>query len=166
MSPAYLLLPAAALLALMISRRTRSEGWAPGWGLEELTVTSTGLPNNPPARIIPELQRLTRVVLAPLERAVGTRPRVTSGYRSPDVNRAVGGSSSSDHLRGRALDLVVPGLDAEQLAREIHRAGIPYDQLIWYAPSRGGHVHIGVRESNRRQALEAPASGGYRIWRP
>ena len=70
------------------------------------------------------------------------------------------------HVRGEAADIKVPGTSSEEVVRVLVHSGIPFDQAIWYAPERGGHVHVSytARRANRRQTLHAPASGGYIGW--
>ena len=62
-----------------------------------------------------------------------------------------------------AVDIKVDGMSAQELAAFILRSGLPVDQVIWYAPERGGHVHLSYTRAraNRRQAMHAPAGGGY-----
>lgn len=135
--------------------------------LAELTVSSAakrlGLDNTPTPDAEQALQFLTTYVLDPLRQALGPRMRVTSGYRSPAVNEAVDGSATSQHMKGEAVDLVVDGIASDRVAALIVKSGIPFDQLIWYAPERGGHVHVSLsaQRANRGQVLHAPAAGGY-----
>ncbi|HET6497248.1 MAG TPA: D-Ala-D-Ala carboxypeptidase family metallohydrolase, partial [Thermoleophilia bacterium] len=102
-------------------------------------------------------------VLEPIREAVARPVRVTSGYRSPAVNAAVGGSSRSQHSKGEAADIKVDGMAAPELRNAIVAAGVPFDQLIWYAPERGGHVHVSyaIGRTQRGQVIYAPAGGGY-----
>lgn len=147
---------AAVAVALTDAWRTVRPGVWFGWS--ELTVTSTGLRNEPPPDVRASLVRLVRVVLDPLRWKLGVPVIVTSGYRSPAVNAAVGGSSTSDHMAGRAVDVRVEGLSSRELARKVLSSGVPFDQLIWYDASR--HVHIGYRHGkNRRVVLRQPAIG-------
>lgn len=138
----------------------------------EMTVSGAaarlGLDNTPPPAVQPAMQRLVEVVLDPLRAALGRPVRVTSGYRAPAVNRAINGSPTSQHMLGEAADIKVEGLPAEALATAIVQLGLPVDQVIWYAPERGGHVHVSFTDTrpNRRQALHAPAGGGYLAWAP
>ena len=138
----------------------------------ELTVSGAaarlGLDNTPPPAVQPAMQRLVEVVLDPLRAALGRPVRVTSGYRAPTVNRAINGSPTSQHMLGEAADIKVEGVSAEALATAIVQLGLPVDQVIWYAPERGGHVHVSFTDTrpNRRQALHAPAGGGYFAWAP
>lgn len=131
----------------------------------EFERTGTRLPNAAPTRARTCLMILCAYALDPLRRQVDKPLLITSGYRSPQVNAKIGGSKTSAHMTGEAADVKCPGLDAHDLVEAIRLADIDFDQVIAYAPSRGGHVHIGIKAGapsrHRRQVLWAPASGGY-----
>lgn len=151
-------------------------GWAAGqldrpgvhFAWSEFEVTRTNLPNTAPPEARARILALVAEVLDPLRRDVGGPLVITSGYRSPAVNAAVGGSSSSDHLTGGAVDIRPPqGWDAARLARRVIALGLPFDQMIGYAPERGGHLHIGHRPGGgRRQVLWQGATGRATSWAP
>ncbi|MFH1467819.1 MAG: D-Ala-D-Ala carboxypeptidase family metallohydrolase [Pseudomonadota bacterium] len=136
----------------------------------ELTASTTaqrlGLANTPPPAAAANLQRLVTDLLDPLRARLGRPIRVTSGFRSDAVNEAVHGSPTSQHRSGEAVDFKVPGAASRDVAAFIARSGLPFDQVIWYDPERGGHVHLSYTTTrpNRREVLYAPASGGYRPW--
>lgn len=130
---------------------------APHFSLAELTVTSTGLDNTPPPEVIENLEGLAVAVLQPIRDRIGAM-KITSGYRSPAVNRHpdVRGSSSSDHLTGWAADFVpldVSQAEAfDEVRRQMFDEELPVDQLMVY-PKRG-HLHVGMAapgETPRRQ---------------
>ena len=73
--------------------------------LEELARTCTGAPNEPDDRAREKLLYLASFILEPI-RARWGRVRVSSAYRSPAVNRKVGGAAESQHLFGEAADIV------------------------------------------------------------
>lgn len=127
----------------------------------ELTRTSTGIDNTPGPTARLNLQELVSTVLDPLRRHLGRPVRINSGFRSSRVNHQVRGSQRSRHLTGEAADIEVDGLDAHDIVAAIQLANLDYDQVIAYAPERGGHVHIGILASaaarHRRQLLWAPA---------
>jgi len=130
------------------------------------TAKAKGISNFPGLDELRALKFLVDKVLDPLRDAVGIPVRITSGYRSPCLNKAIGGSATSDHVLGRASDIKADGLDATQLMREVLAAGLEFDQMIGYVPEKGGHVHISWRESgNRKEILWVGKSGKYVKWK-
>lgn len=81
--------------------------------------------------------------------------RVTSAYRNPVVNRAVGGVPNSDHAQGWAVDFTCPGFgDPLAICRAIEASEIAYDQLIHERKPNGAWwVHISFHPRMRRQSL-------------
>ncbi|VVE74031.1 peptidase M15 [Pandoraea captiosa] len=137
--------------------------------LDELTHSQTadrrGIDNSAPDDIV---ANLTRVAHA-LERVrvlLGSRPvTISSGYRSPDLNRAVGGARNSAHLYGLAADFICPGYGTPlQICKAIAASNIDFDQLI----QEGSWVHLGLAkagEKARRQVLTANFSSGAATYR-
>ena len=114
--------------------------------LDEFTRSATAArmqhPNQPPAEVVVSMRKLVSAVLDPLREEEGPI-RITSGYRAPDVNRALGGSTRSQHCTGEAADFkLVHEHDAERVAALVYEMGLPVDQCIWYEPEVGGHVHV------------------------
>jgi hypothetical protein len=131
---------------------------SPHFTLDELSVTSTGLPNIVPAHVIPRLKLVATHILEPVRAKFGPFSP-NSGYRSPAVNRAVGGSKSSQHAKGEAVDFEVPGVSNRDLFMWC-RANLEFDQLIleFHDPAKGpasGWVHASFRDvlRNRNQAF-------------
>lgn len=126
--------------------------------LEELTVTSAHLPNTPTETEIARLTALVQNVLQPARELLGKPVRINSGFRSVDVNKAVGGADSSQHCLGEAADLDCA--DNAQLFQLI-RTHLPFDQLIW----EGGNdiqpewVHVSYK-ANRKEVLKMRIVGG------
>lgn len=139
---------------------------SPHFSLEELSPSDT-----PPEEAMRRLQRLCVEVLEPIRSVVGCPLRVTSGYRTPEHNRRIGGSRHSQHLRGEAADVVPLGIDPEVAMERIAEIiqDIPAGQIIIY---RSGFLHISIDpgSSPRRQMLRSMASGGsggpYSPWKP
>lgn len=76
------------------------------------------------------VKALVLEVLQPLRDALGEPMEVNSGYRCPELNRLVGGTSTSQHLKGEAADIASDNpLALAQLAYDL---GLPYDQMIVY----------------------------------
>lgn len=131
------------------------------FNLSEFERTSTGLPNQAPSTAVRRLRLLVVDVLDPLRANLGRPVHVTSGYRTRQVNATINGSRTSQHMRGEAADIKVHGLSASAIVETIIALGLPVDQVIAYAPERGGHVHVSRGSRHRRQVLWAPKDGGY-----
>ena len=133
------------------------------------TATREGIDNHPTPEHAENLRRLCAEVLDPLRTFLGRPVRITSGYRSLELNKKIGGSTTSRHCSGLAADIKVSGMDAVDIARTVHRMGLPIDQCIWYSPERGGHVHLGLvaePKTPRGMYLYAPPGSGYNAWKP
>lgn len=123
----------------------------------EATITQTGLDNTPhgPAR---EAVIETALFMDGVRSLFGRPIEVTSWYRSPEVNRAVGGSRTSDHMTGYAVDFRVRGVMALDAAQTIIASPLMFDQLIWYPPfhpagQTGNRLHISAAPASRRMVL-------------
>jgi hypothetical protein len=124
------------------------------------TAVRRGLSNLPPSDVL----RNMRTVLAPgLERvraALGVPLQITSGYRSPAVNAAVGGAKSSQHLHGVAADFVAPAFGSPRAVTRYladRMDEIRADQLI----QEGQWVHVSfVASKPRGEVLTAHFSAG------
>lgn len=80
---------------------------------------------------------------------------VSSWFRNPEVNKAVGGSSTSDHMTGRSVDFTCPAFGTPyDVCKAIASSGIRFDQLIYETNTRGSQwVHIGFGERMRGQVM-------------
>lgn len=130
--------------------------------LDEMTLSETaarnGLDNTPGLEALANLKKVA-AVLEQIRALVGKPVAISSGYRSPAVNKAVGGSNTSAHVKGLAADINVPGMKPAALAAIIKTSNIPFDQLIlefdrW--------VHIGLSNTSPRGELLTIRTGtGY-----
>lgn len=131
---------------------------SPNFSLEELTATQQRkLDNTPPVEVVAVLRR-TAERMEGVRRLLGDHViSVNSGYRSPAVNRAVGGAKTSHHLTGHAVDFTCDGFgDPRSICGAIAGAKLIFDQLI----DEGRWVHIGFAPQARRQIL-TKTGGGY-----
>ena len=121
--------------------------------LRELTKTNQPHDNTPNDQEVQNLIK-TAVQMEAVRAILGNNPVViSSGFRSERVNKAVGGSNSSAHRTGEAVDFVCPKFgDVTAICLELAKSSIPFDQLIW---EYGSWVHIGFRHNGkpRRQLL-------------
>ena len=130
--------------------------------LEELTFSATGarkgLSNVAPQAIVDQLV-LTADRMEGVRALLGGHAiRVLSGYRSPAVNKAVGGSATSAHRTGHAVDFVCPGFGTPaQVAAHLAKHLTDYDQII---EEFGSWVHVGFGPGQRMQKLTARKVGG------
>lgn len=130
---------------------------SPHFWLEELTVTQQRkLDNTPPSDVVAVLRK-TAERMEGVRRTLGDRVIViTSGYRSPAVNRAVGGARRSAHLSGHAVDFHCHGFgDPRQVCGAVARSSLLFDQLI----EEGTWTHISFAPANRRQVLTKTPAG-------
>ncbi|USN15474.1 peptidase [Brevundimonas phage vB_BpoS-Kikimora] len=112
--------------------------------------------NNMPTPAHQENLRRTAQHMEQVRWVLGDNPiTVTSAYRNPAVNRAVGGVSNSAHALGWAIDFVCPSFgDPLAICREIERSSLNFDQLIHERKPNGSWwVHISFDPRMRRQCL-------------
>jgi zinc D-Ala-D-Ala carboxypeptidase len=131
------------------------------FSLEEMTKSQTavrkGIDNTPPPEVIENLKELCENVLEKIRIHFGKPVLVSSGYRGPKLNRAIGGAKKSQHLTGQAADIEIPGVDNSVLFCWI-RDNIVFDQLILEFHKKGvpdsGWVHVSWNsKGNRKQAI-------------
>ena len=126
--------------------------------LKEMTYSDTakkyGIDNTPPAGVIVHLNELM-LFLDPLREAWGSPITVTSGYRCEYLNRKVGGSSTSVHKRGWAVDLVPKNGKMREFKKFVkeYLKDKKYDQCLIEKNSKTGSewVHIGLYSNTRLQ---------------
>ena len=127
--------------------------------IAELTKSSTakrkGIDNTPTESVKKNLTLLVEKILDPLREAWGAPIIVSSGYRCPKLNRAVGGATASQHMLGQAADIHTVSdkpEDNKKLFELIKSLKLPFDQLINEYGYNWVHVSYGPR--NRRQILK------------
>ena len=128
--------------------------------LSEITRSNTakrlGISNEPTKKHLESIQRLISNLIQPMRDELGPI-RISSGYRNPSLNRAIGGSSKSQHCKGQALDLQF-WKEGQICNKEIYHwildSNLEFDQMInefdfsW--------VHISLKDkNNRKNILEA-----------
>jgi len=141
---------------------------SPHFTLEELTVSATGarlgLSNVPTGAALATLTA-TAARMETVRALLGNKPIIVlSGYRSPEVNKAVKGSRTSAHMTGHAVDFICPGFGpSAKVAAHLAKHLSAYDQVI---EEFGEWVHIGFGPGDRRQALTARRVGGRTRYTP
>lgn len=153
-----------------MSNRKLSPNFTLGEMSRSTLAARHGLDNTPPQSAIHALELLCVEVLEPLRLLLGRPLVVSSGYRSSEVNKLMGGSPTSQHCKGEAADFECPGVPNLALALQLERAGIPFDQLILEFHTLGddasGWVHVSRRmnDRQRRQVLTASKVDGKTVY--
>lgn len=135
--------------------------------LNEFTKSQTairkGISNKPNKRSTDNLRKLCRYVLQPIRHEFELPVVINSGYRSPQLNTSIGGSIHSQHCKGEAADIEIPGIGNLELAQHIQEV-YDFDQLILEyhdedEPS-SGWVHVSYKQGdNRNMVLRAIKRG-------
>jgi len=142
------------------------------FSLAEMIKSETALrhdmDNTPGETEIENLKRLCEQVLQPVREHFKTGVKVNSGFRHPDVNAKVGGSKTSDHCKGQAADIEIPGIPNADLAVWI-MDNLTYTQLIleFYTPGvpDSGWVHVSYDPANlKKQNLTAVKKDGKTVY--
>jgi zinc D-Ala-D-Ala carboxypeptidase len=134
------------------------------------TATRKGIVNQPNDEQLANLVALCECVLQPIRDHFGTSVRISSGLRVPELNAAIGGSTTSDHCKGMAADIEVPPIDNLELARWVEGSGLAYRQLIleyYDGTPDSGWIHVSYDPAdNKRQVLTATKQGGKTVYLP
>jgi len=132
---------------------------SPNFTLLEFIKSQTALRNGIDNTPKPEHIKAARLLFKYVVQKVRDRFGVTvlgSGYRSPKLNKAIGGSKASQHCKGEATDLEVPNVSNVAVAQWI-RDNLKFDQLIleFYTPGdpSSGWVHVSYKASGNRQEV-------------
>tara|TARA_R110001592_G_scaffold29014_4_gene105705 strand:- start:311 stop:778 length:468 start_codon:yes stop_codon:yes gene_type:complete len=117
------------------------------------TATRLGISNEPTKKHLENMQRIVSNLVQPMRDYLGPI-RITSGYRSPALNRAIGGSSKSQHCKGEALDLQF-WKDGKMCNKEVYdwivESGLNFDQMInefdfsW--------IHLSLKKKDNRKIV-------------
>lgn len=112
-----------------------------------------GINNTPTDDIIDSLSDLVENVLDPARERIGKPITVNSGYRCPKLNKAVGGATTSQHVKGEAADLTTGSREENKRLFEIIRDNLQFDQLI--NEHEFSWIHVSYRQGiNRKQILK------------
>jgi len=128
---------------------------------KSLTAKRLGINNEPDDWVTENLRQVAINIFQPVREYLGVPIYVSSGYRSPELNKAIGGSRRSQHMEGRALDL-----DADVYGKCTNadifnyiRENLEFDQLIWEFGDQDNpdwvHVSFVYDGLNRGRCLKA-----------
>lgn len=118
------------------------------------TADARGIKNTPPLQEAGNLKALADNVLDPLREWYGKPVYVNSGYRSPVLNRLVGGAANSQHLKGEAADITAGSREENRKLFDYIKSHLPFDQLIDEKDFSWVHVSYKRTGNNRKQVLK------------
>jgi hypothetical protein len=143
--------------------------------LAEVTRSETakrrGISNMPTAEHIENFKKLAINIFQPIREHFGKPIIISSGYRSAELNKAIGGSLSSQHSSGEAIDIDMDGTDITnaQIFNYI-KDNLTFDQIIWEFGTDTNpdwvHVSFAANRSQRKQMLVAKKINGKTTYTP
>lgn len=135
------------------------------------TAERLGIDNFPDSPTLVNMQALAENVFEPLREHFGHPIYITSFYRSPELNKAIGGSHRSQHCKGQAIDIDdVIGSSTNADFFNYIKDNLEFDQLIWEFGNNDSPnwVHVSYNtDNNRGNILKASKENGktkYTIW--
>lgn len=111
------------------------------------TATARGIKNEPNEEQIENLHKLCSRLLQPLRELYNEPFKINSGFRSQELNKAVGGVPTSQHLKGQAADVRVA--EPRKLLTELLKSGLIFDQAILYPT----FLHLSYNSANNRKQV-------------
>jgi len=144
--------------------------------LNEVTKSNTavnlGINNEPNAEQLENLKTIANEVFQKIRDHFGVPIKVSSGFRSEALNKKVGGSKTSDHMKGCALDIDMDGIPGNVTNRDIFnyiKNNLVFRQLIWEFGNTNNPdwVHVSyVKGDNKKEILKAIKKGKKTIYVP
>ena len=129
-------------------------------GVYSITATRRGINNDPNDEQLNNMELLAEKVFEPLREWVGGPIKINSFFRCPELNKAIGGSSKSQHCHGQAIDIDdTYGKVANSEMYHYIKENLDFDQIIWEFGDDDNpnwvHVSYVSEEDNRRRCLRA-----------
>jgi zinc D-Ala-D-Ala carboxypeptidase len=143
--------------------------------LAEVTRSETakrrGISNMPTAEHIENFKKLAANIFQPIREHFGKPIIISSGYRSAELNKAIGGSLSSQHCSGEAIDIDMDGTDiTNKQIFDYIKENLNFDQMIWEFGTDANpdwvHVSFAANRSQRKQILVAKKVNGKTTYIP
>ena len=134
-------------------------------GIKSHTATRLNINNVPSDLDLINMKTIAEKVFEPLREFVGGPISINSFYRSPKLNSAIGGSTSSQHCKGCALDIDdTYGHKTNAEMFEYIKCNLDYDQMIWEFGDLDNpdwvHISYISEDANRRRCLRAYKKSG------
>ena len=131
------------------------------------TAKRKGINNTPSGEHLENFKKLAENIFEPIREHFAVPIHISSGYRSKELNAAIGGASSSQHCQGEAIDIDMDGSSSGVSNADVFKYikdHLNFDQLIWEfgSDSNPDWVHVSYESTGkqRKQILKAVKSGG------
>lgn len=132
-----------------------------------------GINNMPTPEHLENFKKLAENIFEPIRKHFGVPIMISSGYRSKALNTAIGGSLTSQHCTGEAIDIDMDGSSngvTNKMVFEFIKSNLNFDQLIWEFGTKDApdwvHVSFESTGKQRKQILRAIKSGGKTAYQP
>jgi zinc D-Ala-D-Ala carboxypeptidase len=131
------------------------------------TAQRKGISNTPSGEHLENFKKLAENIFEPIREHFGVPIHISSGYRSKELNSAIGGSATSQHCSGEAIDIDMDGSASGVTNAQVFnfiKDNLQFDQLIWEFGSNSNpdwvHVSYETTGKQRKQILKAVKSNG------
>jgi zinc D-Ala-D-Ala carboxypeptidase len=128
-----------------------------------------GISNMPTPEHIENFKKLAENIFEPIRKHFGVPIMISSGYRSKELNKAIGGATTSQHLLGQAIDIDMDGTSkgvTNKMVFDYIKANLNFDQLINEFDYSWVHVSYNPTGKQRKQILDAKKVGGKTSYAP
>ncbi|MBC8305185.1 MAG: hypothetical protein H8E55_56665 [Pelagibacterales bacterium] len=134
-------------------------------GVYSITALRLGLKNEPTEEHLQNMRLISEKVFEPLREFVNGPIKINSFYRGPELNKAIGGSSKSQHCNGQAMDIDdTHGVMSNATMYYWIQQNLDFDQMIWEFGTKNNpdwiHVSYVSEEKNRNRCLKAYREDG------
>jgi zinc D-Ala-D-Ala carboxypeptidase len=129
------------------------------------TAKRKGINNMPTPEHIENFKKLAEKIFQPIREHFGVPIHISSGYRSKELNTAIGGSLTSQHCQGEAIDIDMDGTSiTNKQIFDFIKDNLDFDQMIWEfgTETNPDWVHVSYESTGkqRKQILKAVKQGG------
>jgi hypothetical protein len=135
--------------------------------VKSVTADQNGIKNLPNETEVAHLRLLCQRILQPARKALGPL-KISSGFRSEELNKLVGGAENSDHRLGYAADVIPHNVGTRKLAEWVFKNCAQYDQIIleFGTLKEPSWIHLSIAPRNRKQVLRATYKNDKVVYNP
>lgn len=137
--------------------------------MKSQTAERKGIDNTPNEKVLAKMRIVGKKVFDKMREHFGVPVGVSSFYRSPELNKAIGGAKNSQHVKGEAIDIdadMFGGVTNKQIFDYI-RKNLDFDQLIseFGTEKKPAWIHVSYATKNRKQVLRAEKVNGKTVYK-